>query len=171
MKFKVKISGFADGKIKKFQHTFETPEFEPKAIELIPGHKYLLTVIIQQNNWLDDNYHLVVEECERRFIWPIIGYELVKTVKKPSKKEQVLELLEYCSQEMSAESMAMALGTLHELWPNIKRLAAYTIIKIVFNSLSASSKITVGVLKSIQQNVEERFNQTQIKQIYNNNQN
>lgn len=150
--FKVKISAMEYGKVVKFNHTFETPDFEPKQYSFL-DRPY--SVLEQQDDWLDANYHLVVELCEARYLHPIIGYEVINPKLKFSKKQRVMALLATVSSEMGEEQMALVLGTLNDLWPNVKTLTPERILTIVFESVNTTTKVSTAILKDLNEKIGE----------------
>ena len=102
-----------------------------------------------QNDWLDANYHLVVEICEQRYLYPIIGYTPIIAKQSVSKKSQVIDLFGEVSAGMSVEYKALVLGTLHDMWPTIKRFTPEKILEIVFESVNTTSKVSTAILKDV----------------------
>lgn len=148
MKFKVKISALEHGRVVRFNHTFETPEFAEKELSFL-NNPYTVSIFDQQNDWLDANYHLVVEICEQRYLYPIIGYTPIIAKQSVSKKSQVIDLFGEVSAGMSVEHKALVLGTLHDMWTTIKRFAPEKILEIVFESVNTTSKVSTAILKDV----------------------
>ena len=148
MKFKVKISAMDLGRIVKFNHTFETPDFEPIE-ETFFNHSWTRSIIDQQNDWLDRNYHLVIEQCESRDLYPIIGYDVIQPKNKVSKKDQALNLLKEVELEFDPEYFAIILGTFHDMYPTIKKFSPLKMLEIVFQSVQVTSKVSTHILKHL----------------------
>ncbi len=146
MKFKVKISALDFGKMVSFNHTFDTPEFEDKD-ESFLNHSWVNTVERQQADWLDENYQLVVDECEKRDLHPIMGFVPVHKKVKTDKKKAIVTALEELN--LDIEHIALIRGTLNDLWPSIKNLSVEKIIEIVINSVNVTAKVSTTILKDL----------------------
>lgn len=160
MEFKVKITGHSCGKKIHFTHIFDTPEFKDYTTEFM-GRTLHYSVLDQQKEWLNDNYHLVVEEADKNFLHPIEGFEAVRIKKHKSKvhrekakKEEVLALLK--SMNLIDDMTGLMIGTIHELWPSVKGLKPYQIVAIALRSTSA----TITVSKSFLDDFRAIFNKT-----------
>ena len=151
MKLKVKISAMEHGKIVKFNHTFDTPDFEASDFTFL-DQQFHESVVQKQTEWLDDNYHLVVEQCEQRFLYPILGYDVVVKRQKSDKKEQIIAILSEL--KLSDELLGTALGTLATLWPDIKQLSVERILTILFKSVDISHDIATYHLREINERIK-----------------
>lgn len=145
------------GRIVKFNHTFETPEFEEKWYSFL-DRPY--SVIEQQNDWMEANYDMIVELCEARYLHPIIGYEVIKPKLKFSKKDQVMDLLTQVSTIKGDEHMALILGTLNDLWPSVKKLTPEKILTIVFESVNTTSKVSTAILKDLNDKIRNEVHKS-----------
>lgn len=152
MKFRIKISGWASGSRTSFTKTVECPDFVEHTFTFdddrygpLKGHSIPVSVIEQQNDWVDEHYdQIVVEECERRFIHPIDGFVIVKS-NPVSTKQQVIDLMSQVCEGKDEQYKAMAIGTLSEMWPRLKHGAPESICASVLTSVNASMKIAAGL--------------------------
>lgn len=136
-----------NGSIVKFNHTFNTPEFEASDFTFL-DQKFHETVEDKQIDWLDKNYHFIVEQCEKRHLHPIIGFNVVRKKElKISKKQQILDILSKI--EMSEQMLGTVLGTLATLWPNIKQLSIEKILTTVLESNNISYTVALFHMRSI----------------------
>lgn len=149
MKFKVKISALDyKGTMIKFNHVFETPDFEPIQMSFL-GHDWIESVERQQEQWLleDENYQMVIDECERRDLHLIIGFEIIKPKVRKNKKEELKKIIEQLN--LSPLSMALVIGTMNDMWPTIKKFNPEKILEIVFESISVTSKVSTSILQDL----------------------
>ena len=167
MKFRIKISGWAGGSRTSFTKTVECPDFVDHTFAFdddrygpLKGYSIPISVLEQQNDWVDAHYdEIVIDECERRFIHPIDGFAIVKS-NPVSKKQQVIDLLSQVCEGKDEQYKAMVIGTLSEMWSRLKHSTPESICASVLTSVNATIKITAGVLMGLSDRVDEYRNQS-----------
>lgn len=152
MKFKIKISAIDHGKVVRFNHTIEGPEFEPKS-HIFLGRELTESVEEQQDEWLIDNWHLVVAACEERDLYPIINAVVIPSKSRVNKKAQVVELLGEVAPNLHPEHLALVVGTLNDMWPIVKKMSPEKILLVVFESVNVTLKVNTSILKDLMKTI------------------
>lgn len=148
MKCKLLISAIDCGKVVKFRHTIETPDFQPETRTFL-GHTWVETAAEQQCDWLRDNWYVVVAACEERDFHPILNAVVLDEQPKTPKKEQVANLLKEVAGDLNPEHLAIVIGTLNDMWPTVKKMSPEQILLIAFQSVNATFKVSTAILKDL----------------------
>lgn len=178
MKLKIKIFGWSEGSRRSITRTIDIPDFEDRVVGfdesiLLPetgratgrGVTWRETIEDQQEEWIDDNYEsVVIPLAEEAFLYPIFDCKIVRP-KVSTKKEDIIEILTIHLAKSDIQTKAIVIGTLHELWPSVKNLSSERIVSILYDSVSATDKITVGVLKQINENIDAHWKSRTIKKL------